>query len=307
MGYRLVGVLALVALSLASAMPAAASGPATASPVRLVPERQGIPFGPQHLPPPLFDGVYTGTVWIASPSTVIAQLNAARRAGARVMLNLSTTKGSQNADGTFSLALWRQRVDRFNGIDVDPYVADGTLLGHYVIDEPHSKPNWGGRPVPFADVEAAARYSKELWPRMTTFVRSHPEFLEGAPFRWQHVDAAWAQYSARRGDVTAYLERSVASAKRLGLGLVVGLNLLTGGTAESGIAGYHPGKWAMSASQIRALGRVLAAEPYACAFSMWKYDKTDASYLERGDIKTAIAEIGRVAADRPATSCRVRQ
>lgn len=306
MVFRLAVFAGLVALSLAGVVPVSASAPATASPARLVPERQGIPFGPQHLPPARFDAIYTGTVWIASPSRVIAQLDAARRAGARVMLNLSTTRGSQNADGTFSLTLWRQRVDRFKGLDFDPYIADGTLLGHYVMDEPHSAPNWGGRRVPFADVEAAARYSKELWPRMTTFVRSHPEFLEGAPFRWQHVDAAWAQYSARRGDVTAYVERSVASAKRLGLGLVAGLNLLTGGAADSGIPGYHPGKWAMSASRIRALGRVLAAEPYACAFSMWKYDRTDPSYLERPDIRAAIAEIGRVAADRPPASCRVR-
>ena len=140
---------------------------------------------------------------------------------------------------------------------------------------------------------------------MTTFVRTHPEFLEGAPFRWVSVDAAWAQYTARRGDAAAYLKRQVETARRLGLGLVVGLNLLNGGTAESGIPGFHKGKWAMSPGQIRSLGAVLAAEPYACAFSMWKYDKADPSYLQRPDIKAALADVAKVAADRAGMSCRV--
>jgi hypothetical protein len=265
----------------------------------------GIPFGPQHLPPGSLGATYTGTMWIAQPQTVLAELAAARRAGARVFLNLSTTKGAQAEDGTYSLERWKQRIDRFRSIDLAPYVRDGTILGHYVMDEPHSASNWGGKPVPFTEIEAAAKYSKTLWPDMTTFVRTHPEFLEGASFRWVYVDAAWAQYTARRGDVAAYLKRQVETARRLDLGLVVGLNLLNGGTAESGIPGFHKGRWAMSAGQIRSLGRALAAEPYACAFSMWKYDKADPSYLQRADIKAALAEVAEVAANHPRTSCRV--
>lgn len=301
-------LFALLILSLAAAPLGGAVAPAAALAAagELPAARGGIPFGPQHLPASRFDSTYTGTVWIVNPSTVMSQLEAARGARARVVLNLSTTKGAQNPDGSFSLELWKRRVDRFKDIDIEAYIAAGTILGHYIMDEPHSARNWNGRPVPFGDIEAAAKYSKELWPSMTTFVRSHPTFLAGAPFRWRYVDAAWAQYSARRGDVKAYVESNVASAKALGFGLVVGLNLLTGGTSESGIPGYHEGKWAMSAGQIRRWGRVLAAEPYACALSMWKYDKSNPAYLERSDIRAAIAEVGEVAANRPRASCRVR-
>jgi hypothetical protein len=245
-------------------------------------------------------------VWLASPRTVLAKLEAARRAGAQVMLNLSSTKGSQNPDGSFSLELWKKRVDRFKGLNLEPYIADGTLLGHYVMDEPHSANNWNGKPVPFADIEAAGRYSKQLWPNMTTFVRAHPGFLEGAAFPWVHVDAAWAQYTARRGDAKAYVQSNVASARSLRLGLVVGLNVLTGGTKDGGTPGSREGTWAMSASQIREWGSILAAEPYACAISLWKYDKHDASYFERPDILSAAAEVSRLAANRPRASCRVR-
>lgn len=301
---------ALVALLVLAVATAASGGAGAAAAIaaagELATARGGIAFGPQHLPASLFDSNYTGTVWIVGPSRVTSQLEAARRARARVVLNLSTTSGSKTPDGSFSLELWKRRVDRFKDIDFEPYVADGTVLGHYIMDEPHSAKNWNGKPVPFADIEAAAKYSKERWPRMTTFVRAHPGFLAGAPFRWMYVDAAWAQYSARKGDVRAYVESNVASARALGLGLVVGLNLLSGGTSESGIAGYNKGKWAMSARQIRRWGRILAAEPYACALFMWKYDKSNPAYLERPDIKAALAEVGEVAANRPRATCRVR-
>jgi hypothetical protein len=266
----------------------------------------GIAFGPQHLPESLFSSTYTGTVWLASPVTVLAKLEAARKAHARVILNLTSTPGSQNPDGSFSLELWKKRVDRFKGINFEPYIANGTLLGHYLMDEPHSAKNWDGQPVPFADIEAAGRYSKQLWLNMTTFVRTHPGFLEGAAFPWVHVDAAWAQYSARRGDARAYVQSNVASARSLRLGLVLGMNVLTGGTSDSGIPGFHEGTWAMSASQVKAWGSILAAEPYACAFSLWKYDKANPAYFERPDIQSAAAEVSRLAANRPQASCRVR-
>jgi hypothetical protein len=266
----------------------------------------GIAFGPQQLPEHLFGAVYTGTVRIVSPRNAVSILEAARAARARVILNLSTTKASQDADGSFNLERWKARVDRFTRIDFEPYIADGTLLGHYLMDEPHSPNNWNGKAVPFSDIEEAARYSKARWPSMTTFVRTHPDFLAGAPFTWAYVDAAWAQYTARRGDVRAYLEENVASARSLRLGLVVGMNVLTGGSSDGGTRGSQEGTWAMSASQIRAWGSILAAEPYACAFSIWKYDKNNPAYLERPDVQAAMAEVSQIATNRPRASCRVR-
>jgi hypothetical protein len=304
------GVACLLAawiLTLASPERAASQTLATAPAAEASPgARGGIAFGPQHLPEHLFGSTYTGTVWLASPRTIMTKLEAARRARAQVILNLSSTKGSQNPDGSFSLELWKKRVDRFKGLNFEPYIADGTLLGHYLMDEPHSANNWNGKPVPLADIEAAARYSKQLWPDMTTVVRTHPGFLEGATFPWVHVDAAWAQYSARRGDAKAYIESNVASARALGLGLVVGLNVLTGGSKEGGTPGSRAGTWAMSASQIREWGSILATAPYVCAVSLWKYAKDDPSYFERSDIQSAAADVSRLAANRPRASCRVR-
>jgi hypothetical protein len=296
----------VLALGLVLAETAVAQTPLSTGASNLGSQPPGIAFGPQHLPENLFGPVYTGTVRIVSPRNVLSILEAARGTRTRVILNLSTTPGSQDPDGAFSLERWRARVDRFARIDFEPYIADGTLLGHYLMDEPHSPNNWNGKAVPFSDIEEAARYSKARWPNMTTFVRTHPGFLAGAPFTWAYVDAAWAQYSARRGDVRAYLEENVASARSLGLGLVVGMNVLTGGSSESGIRGYQERTRAMSASQIRTWGSILAAEPYACALSIWKYDKDNPAYLDRPEVQAAMAEVSQIATNRPRASCRVR-
>ena len=68
----------------------------------------------------------------------------------------------KDADGHFSLSLWQSRVNRFEGIDFSAYIADGTVMGHYLVDEPNDPTNWNGVPIPGETVEAMAQYSKEL-------------------------------------------------------------------------------------------------------------------------------------------------
>jgi len=104
----------------------------------------------------------------------------------------------QEPDGAFSPSLFEERLDRFAGFDFAPYVADGTVVGHMLFDEPHDPTNRNGEPVPFPGVEDAAAYSKRLFPTPPTGVGSPPSLLEGgAP--WASLDFAFAQYPARRG------------------------------------------------------------------------------------------------------------
>jgi hypothetical protein len=268
----------------------------------------GIPFGPFSMPVHLFGSApFTAVYERPTPGTIVAMLEASRASRWQVVVNLAGGKADhKNPDESFSLVRWKQSVDRFRGIDLGPYIADGTILGHFLIDEPHAGVKWNGRPVPLEEVEAAAQYSKKLWPDMATLVRSHATFLQSARFRWTHLDAGWAQYSARFGPVEAYLRRNVAAARSLGLGLVVGLNALDGGTADSRIPGWKSGKWAMSAEQLEKWGAVLAAEPYACGLFLWKYDWQAPSYFARPDIQQAITRVAEIGRNRPRTSCRMR-
>ena len=269
---------------------------------------RGIPFGMYNLAVTEFRPPFTGTVLNGTdPRHVMSVLEAARKAKVKVILNMFVSpRQIKNPDGSFSLERWKQRIDRFASVNLEPYIADGTLIGHYLLDEPHSRRKWNREQVPYADIEAAAEYSKRLWPGLPTLVRVDPIFLRQAPFQWVYLDAAWAQYSVRKGNAEQYAQQHAAAAKAAGLGLVLGLNVLDGGDGSSGWRGTKSKYWAMSAAEVSKYGSVLAAEPNGCALLLWKYDRTDTVYFARPEIQAAIEELGRLAADRPAAKCRVR-
>jgi hypothetical protein len=133
-------------------------------------------------------------------------------------------------------------------------------------------------------------------------VRAYPDWLSKASFRWYYLDASWAQYSYRKGEVNAWVKSMASYAKNEGLGLIVGLNYLNGGNSSSGIKGTNSGSYAMSASQVKSWGAALMANPQACAMLSWRYSST---YFGRSDIKSANSYLGYKAKNRSRTSCRL--
>jgi hypothetical protein len=237
---------------------------------------------------------FTSTIVMPSPKSIRRHLDNARARRAQVFIRLTGGPSKFTEDnGEFNLGQWKARIARFKGIDLSSYVADGTLLGHYMIDEPHDRSNWNGKAIPYSTLEEMGRYSKQLFPTVPTVVRSTPSWLAKASFGWKYVDAGWAQYSARKGEVKAYAAGEVAAAKRAGLGLVVGLNVLHGGNPSGS-------RRVMSASQVSTFGKALLANDYVCAFVAWK--KEDA-YYSRSDIRAAMGAVRQVAKARPASGC----
>ena len=159
------------------------------------------------------------------PGELLSQLADIKSRGGRIVLMLAGSQPNYlNRDGTFSLSMWKERIDRFRGIDFSSYVKDGTIIGHYLIDEPYDPANYGGQAVTGATIDEMARYSKSIWPGMLTIVRSEPYLIKWSG-NYQYLDAAWAQYLARKGDPTDYINKNVSAAKQMGLGLITGLNL----------------------------------------------------------------------------------
>lgn len=267
-----------------------------------------LPFGAFDVRPELLAPPYNSSVLSESPDHVLRHLARARAAGARLIVNFAggSFKNVQNVDGTFSYDLWKARVDRFLPLKdpIDDYVRDGTLLAFMMIDEPHSAPSWGGQELPFALIEQMGKYSKSIWPGLATTVRSHATWLAQAPFDWANLDAAWSQYSARKGEVAAYLAANVMAAREAGLGLVTGLNVLDGGDGSSRAKGTYAGAFNMSSTEIRSYGKVLAADPYVCSFQIWKYDP---DYLGQRDIADALVEVAQVGSSLSHESCQVRR
>jgi hypothetical protein len=270
------------------------------------PVHEGIPFGPHFVPPDLYGPQYTGTYRPRqTPATLLSDLAAARRTNTRVILNLTGNEHNFSGETGLSFEKWKRRVDEFRGIDFSSYIADGTVVGHLIMDEPTDAKQWGGRVVTPAEIEELARYSKELWPGMPTIVRAWPDHLIGHSYKY--LDATWAQYSPHSGSTTyrlpieTFISRMVRDARAAGLGLVGGLNVLNAGSGSSKIPGAKQGKFAMSASEIKTWGGAYLAEPYICAFLMWEYEE---SYFSRSDIKGAVAQLKDQAKSHSKQQCR---
>jgi len=243
--------------------------------------------------------VHTGGVRGITPSAILSYLAQTKAKGGRALLNLG--REARNADGTFSLTAWKARIDQYRGVNLGPYIADGTLIGHFLVDEPHFQSRWGGKIIPQSTVEEMARHSKQLWPTMATIVNAPLHWLADSPITYTFLDAGWAMYWSSTSSNPKWAANQVASAKRKGLGMFSGLNVLDGGNGTSGFRGNYPHRWAMSASELRSYGSALLSQSYVCGFAMWKYTS---AYYDRPDIKSAMAELSTKAKNHAKTSCR---
>lgn len=264
------------------------------------PVHTGLPLGPAHVPPAHFADFSGTNITPGFPDSLLPMLEAAKRANIRVFISF-TGGGRHSLDSTgFNIDRWKERIDRYREIDLTSYIADGTILGHFLMDEPNDRRNWSGHQVSQADIAEMARYSKEVWPTMVTMIRAFPDFLEG--HEYPHLDAIRVQYAPRFGPIDAFINDQVQGAKALGLAMVGGLNVLNGGSGESGIPGTREGKYAMSADEIRDWGGRWLAEPYICGFLMYYYDS---AYLSRPDIRAALSELSQKARSLPKKECRL--
>jgi hypothetical protein len=248
----------------------------------------GIPLGNFAQPISEFGSIFNGSHENSTPTGLIQELQQIKSRGGRVVLALSGSPKYYLDGKYFSMTKWKQRVNRFKGVNFRPYIDDGTVIGHYLIDEPNDPANWGGRAVPSSAVEEMAKYSKDLWPNMPTIVRAEPKHMGD---NHRYLDAAWAQYLYRRGNVNEYIKDVVGDAQRKGLQLVVGLNVLKGG---------NPNGTNMTGSEVEQWGSALLSSSYPCAFINWKYTS---SYMSASSVRSAMSALRRKAENRSSKSC----
>lgn len=251
----------------------------------------GIPFGTFSMPTNQFGSLYNGAHRNIGTGRLISELSAIRARGGKIVLMMA---GSQphylNRDGSFSLEKWKERVNRYRNVNFSSFINDGTIIAHYLIDEPYDAHNFGGKPVPGSTLEEMARYSKSIWPNLKTVVRAEPYYIKWNG-TYRYLDAAWAQYLGRKGSASDYLQKNVSTAKQMGLGLIVGLNIVKGGTPN--------GTW-MTPSEIEKWGSELLNSDYPCAFISWLYNS---SKLSPSDMKNAMSKLRRKAQSRASRSC----
>jgi len=248
----------------------------------------GIPMGTANQPTTAYGSRFNGASRNIYPAYLLGELRDIKARGGKVILSFAgNERYYKDASGHFSFDKWKERVRRFTSVNFSSYINDGTIVGHYIIDEPNDPTNWNGRPISPSQVEQMAQYSKQLWPSMATIARADASYFSTA----HYLDAAWAQYVNRKGSPDDYIRRNVSDAQRRGLALVTGMNILKGGVDGS----------KMSASQVKSWGSTLLGSSYPCAFISWEYDD---NYLSSSSMKDAMSTLRNKAENRSSNSCR---
>jgi hypothetical protein len=288
----------------------------------------GIPFGPFGLwsssttvtwgPTP-----FTSSQNYTDASSIVTQIAAARAMKQKLVLAMT---GGPHSDyltnGAFDLAKWKARMDRFNTATIKSAVAtgvaDGTIVGNSLMDEPEHK-SWGGvmsKPL----LDQMATYAKAIFPTLPMGVNNGPTgyYLWRPAERYRVVDYVLNNYVwyITNGDAAAFRDKVLAQARLDGVAVGFALNILDGGlkiqgctdgavccplTTTGGLgtfAGAGGQNCRMTAAQVRDWGRTLGVA--GCVMLMWKYDR---DFVSNPDNTQAFKDVAAQLAAAPSKGC----
>ncbi len=226
---------------------------------------------------------------------------------AGLVVNLRLVGGHEyytDDQGDFSLSMWETMLDAWRDDRVQEFIDDGTIAHHMLLDDIYE---FEGEPPTGDELDAMGELSQEVLPGLSTIVRSEasdmPRPSSGA-YAW--VDACVNQYVARHGDVEWYAAEQMEASQRLGLQLIMGLNIANGGDGSSDQPGWSEGNWAMSAEEIERYGYVLTGVDGSVMFLNWEYDGEEpwsdgsvgTDYFDRPALVDALADLAERTAGR---------
>src|SRR4051794_10604730 len=98
---------------------APASEPASQpAPAFAIAYRGGMPFGTWALPDNMFNDIYNGAVRNIDPGQLLSELAVIKARGGKVILAMAGQEENfKDGSGHFSMTLWKQRIDRFRGVN----------------------------------------------------------------------------------------------------------------------------------------------------------------------------------------------
>lgn len=295
----------------------------------------GVPFGAFGLlqgdHPPASLRLHVGSV---SAGSVDNRLSEARNKGYRLVFTMTGGSHAQymsdknggtcdlteyrNGRCVFDLSRWKQKMNTFNTAAIRDMVAkgvaDGTIVGNSVMDEPHvcgsgDGNNWGPcGTMTKAMVDGMCGYVKNIFPTLPVGAgHAHDKFQPEK--NYAVCDFIMDQYSTRRGDVSDYRDASLAWGRRSGITILFSMNVLNGGKQdrdgnwdckdEGGMKGTREPNCKMTGSQIQQYGLVLG--PAGCALNTWTYEET---FYNKPANEDAFQTIANKLAQVPAKECR---
>jgi hypothetical protein len=294
---------------------------------------RGLPFGSYRLlvedatPAPL-----SLNFEMNSPSTIVKRIDYARQRGTRMVLQMTGGPHTRDNRGCclsvingvlqFDRQKWNAKMATFNTRTIREAVAkgvaDGTVIGASVMDEPNVCSSTGGNTwgpcgtMTKARVDELCAVVQRIFPTLPAGV-TH-QILAFQPTRSYRVcqfimggvktkDGTRAQYVAGR-------DAALAMARRDRHAILFNLNVLAGGNRDTdgtwnctgaGQGGKGPFKplCRMTASQVRERGLILG--PAGCGLMMWTYNDT---FWGRTDNREAFKDVAAKMATATRRPCR---
>jgi hypothetical protein len=260
----------------------------------------GIPFGPFNA----WDGataslqpntaVFTLSHNGYAPGNIVDRLALARTRGMKQLPALTGgARANYLTDGVFDMAKWKARMDLYNTPAIKAAVAaalaDGTLIGESVMDEPgntggpgNEANSWGpAGTMTKARVDSMCGYVKAIFPGLPVGVFHDYKAFENDK-SYKVCDFIVSQYRTFKGDVIDYRDGALALGRRDGHAILFSLNILDGGQraandglwncplSTTGGRGTYAPNCRMTPQQVRDFGGILGSA--ASALIMWRYD-----------------------------------
>lgn len=230
------------------------------------------------------------------PKEVLRRVQLASRCGVRLVLvpprRMLTADGLP--DGRFSVDAARRAIDRF-AVELPPDTLvkyRATILGFNLGDDYGCRRCWGGEPITQSEIAAWAVYARQKLPGVALGVRVVPEWVSRDPELASLIDYAWAQYHTGKGDAKSYFDKAADAAGRLGLRVVMGVNVKDC---------YGVGTNPCTPEDLIRYGRMALSHPASCAFLNWRYDEDT---WKRADIREVWRGLVAIARERGAEECR---
>jgi len=255
---------------------------------------------------------------------IIPRIEIARARGVKQIVAMTGgARAKYLTDGVFDMAKWKARMQEYNTPEIKAAVAaavaDGTIIGESVMDEPGNvggpgnEANSWGPPGTLnkARVDSMCAYVKGMFPTLPVGV-FHDWRTFDPNSSYKTCDFVVSQYRTFKGDVTAYRDGGIALGRRDGHHVLFSLNIIDGGIKDNlsdgvwncpvpltgGLGSYAP-NCRMTPDQVREFGRILG--PPGCGLVMWRYAD---DFMANPENKRAFQDVADFLATQPAKSCR---
>jgi hypothetical protein len=230
------------------------------------------------------------------PREVLRRVQLGARCGVRLVLvpprRLLTASG--RAAGLFSVESAKRLTDQYaEELPPDTLLKyRATILGLNLADDYGCTRCWGGSPITQAQIAEWAAYARTRLPGVPLGVRVVPEWVARDSALAPLLDYAWAQYHTGKGDAKTYFDKAATTAQRLGLRVVMGVNVKDC---------YGVGTDPCTAADLVRYGRMALGHPASCAFINWRYDEASYGRPEMREVWEGLVELAR---KRGAEECR---